>query len=276
VRLKSDGTLSVTDSKGQNLTSRFTQATLQTDGTYNGYTNYKKDSDGTYNISNSGSWTKSGTYKVIDQRENKYLSTLDIYVDKFMAAYPQLYSGTTYSVEQGRGLSLSDRGSPERRQRTPAGGAPAQRARCLRGRRGHLLRQRPARLRRGRLQHAVNKKPSLIAARRRDLPLQVLAGLAQSLRHQHPSGRQHLLQRSDHDRQFPHHPLRPVQRRAGKRTALPRTVGQLRDRHLPRLHHRPLVRGNRDRAWGGGNYYDPPRRDWAYDTTYINTPPPRL
>ena len=272
VKLNSNGTLTVTDSKGQNLTSRFTQASLQTDGSYNGYTNYKKNSDGTYKVNNSGSWTKSSTYSVIDQRENKYLSTLDIYVDKFMAAYPELYSGTTYSVEQGRGLVYFTV--------DPQNGAN-----------GHLP---VVRLRNGRNISAAssglsftsdrpvyvegdyntqNKKPSMIAG---DAVTFLSKSWQDSRSHFSTSTRQAVNTAYNAVIMTGNSPTTPyVQYNGGLENVL-RFLEQWGSSVTATFRGSIIDLWYAENATGkwGGNYYDPPRRDWGYDNTYINTPPP--
>ena len=274
VRLKSDGTLSVTDSKGQNLTSRFTQATLQTDGTYNGYTNYKKNSDSTYKISNSGSWTKSGTYKVIDQRENKYLSTLDIYVDKFMAAYPELYSGTTYSVEQGRGgvyLTVDP-------QNGANGHLPVVRLRNARDISAaaaglSFASDRPMYVEGD--YNTQNKKPALIAA---DAVTFLSKSWQDSRSHFSTSTRKAVNTTYNAVVMTGNSPTTPyVQYNGGLENVLRfleqwgSSVTATFRGSIIDLWYAEAASG----AWGGG-YYDPPRRDWAYDTIYDTNAPPLM
>lgn len=104
VTLKADGTLSVVDRNGVNLTSRFTKATLKKTGTYNSLDVFEKNSEGQYTFTTAGSWTASKANNFKDGRENQYLSSLDLYLDRFLLAYPELYSGSTYGALDGRGV----------------------------------------------------------------------------------------------------------------------------------------------------------------------------
>ncbi len=274
VRLKSNGTLSVTDSKGQNLTSRFTQASLQTDGTYNGYTNYKKDGNGRYNISNSGSWGKSAAYQVIDQRENKYLSTLDIYVDKFMAAYPELYSGTTYSVAEGRGLVYLTVDP----QSNANGHLPVVRlrnGRDISAATGGLsfTSDRPLYVE-GDF-NTQNKKPALIAA---DAVTFLSKAWQDSRSHFSTSTRKAVNTSYNAVIMTGNSPTTPfVQYNGGLENVL-RFLEQWGSSVTATFRGSIIDLWYAESATGkwGGNYYDPPRRDWAYDSIYDTMAPPGM
>ncbi|MFO1490050.1 MAG: hypothetical protein U1F77_17595 [Kiritimatiellia bacterium] len=273
VRLQANGTLIVTDSKGQNLTSRFTQATLQTDGTYNGYTNYKKNSSFDYNITNSGSWGKSAAYQVIDQRENKYLSTLDIYVDKFLAAYPELYSGTDYTVAQGRGLVYLTV-DPQTSASNHLPVVRLRNARDLKATAGiSFASDRPMYIEGN--YNTVSRKPALIAA-------DAITFLSETWQDSHShfakSTRQagsteyNAVIMTGNSETTPYvqynggleNVLRFLEYWGSSVTATFR--GSIID-----LWYAESATG----AWNG-NYYEPPRRDWAYDSIYDTQAPPGM
>ena len=111
IRVNAAGQVSVTDFHGADVTDRFSQAHLVTNGTYNGAYLFAKDAEGQYQVSGSGCLETGRTF--YDAREGTVMATVDIYLDQLLAAYPELYSGMTYGASQGRGILYVTRDDPD-------------------------------------------------------------------------------------------------------------------------------------------------------------------
>lgn len=118
------GNFWATNSFGEDVTSRFTNAALVVSGYYNGKPLYAKNSDYTYRMATNGAYDLSQT-NFWDRRENARMAVLDIYIDQLVASYPELFSGTVFTVEDGRGIIYVTRDDPD----GPGGVIPAVRLR---------------------------------------------------------------------------------------------------------------------------------------------------
>lgn len=131
LHVQADGTLVATDHFGTDVSSRFNEAELRHQSHLsNGMWTYKKKSNHKYKFINQGSYTVDERF--YDGRENAWMAPVDIYVDELMDDFPELFSGTTYGVEDGKGLVYVTRDDPTSGERpvvrirngieTPSGG----------------------------------------------------------------------------------------------------------------------------------------------------------
>ena len=111
IHVDASGNFTATDFHGQDVTARFNQAQLVESGAHAGNPTYEKDGDGHYTMATPGSLDT--TQQFTDLRENKTMASVDIYVDQLLTAFPELYSGTTYGVDQGRGIVYVTRDDPD-------------------------------------------------------------------------------------------------------------------------------------------------------------------
>jgi hypothetical protein len=111
IHVDATGHLRATDTRGNDVTPAFSNASLTVSGYASGKPLYAKNADGTYPM------TVRGSYDVTqadfrDQREGTPMAPVDIYVDELLQAFPALYNGT-YSVDDGRGIVYVTRDDPD-------------------------------------------------------------------------------------------------------------------------------------------------------------------
>ncbi len=104
------GVVTVTDYFGTDLSGTFSPATVKTNLVGGVYEN-DRDGAGKYNLDVDGSYDTTQTF--FDGREGAVVAPVDIYVEKLVAAYPSIHSGTTYGVNQGRGVVYVIREDPD-------------------------------------------------------------------------------------------------------------------------------------------------------------------
>jgi len=113
-----------TNSYGEDVTDRFTNAALVVSGYYNGKPLFAKNSDYTYQFATNGAYDLSQT-NFWDRRENARMAVVDLYLDQLVASYPELFSGLHFPVDAGRGIIYVTRDDPD----GPGGVIPAVRLR---------------------------------------------------------------------------------------------------------------------------------------------------
>jgi hypothetical protein len=103
IHIDAANNLTAEDYYGVDLTARFTNAILRTNGLYKGKPEFKKNGDGTYKFALAGAYdiTQENFY---DGREERPVEVLDIYVDELIQIFPELCDGTYLEVEKGRGI----------------------------------------------------------------------------------------------------------------------------------------------------------------------------
>jgi len=117
------GNVTVTDYYGNDVTAEFDNVTPVEDGSFNGEPLHEKNDDGSYELNGAGSVDTSQAF--FDGREDAVIAPVDIYIDNFLDAYPELYSGLTYGISEGRGVVYVTREDPD----GPGGVQPAVRLR---------------------------------------------------------------------------------------------------------------------------------------------------
>ncbi|MFH0907250.1 MAG: hypothetical protein V1929_00605 [bacterium] len=110
IRVASNGVLSAIDCHGSNLTYRFTNAVLVSNGSFNGMARYAKTND-LYRFLTNGAYSTTQT-NFYDAREHVYLRPVDIYIDQLLKVVPEL-TNTAYSISEGRGLLYVTRDDPD-------------------------------------------------------------------------------------------------------------------------------------------------------------------
>lgn len=111
IHVASDGSMSATDSRGQDVTFKFNQAELTDDGNFRGNRLQSKNSDGSYNMDTEGTFDVDQRFE--DSREGVTVAPVDIYVDQLLEEFPELVSGATYGVSDGRGVVYVTRDDPD-------------------------------------------------------------------------------------------------------------------------------------------------------------------
>jgi hypothetical protein len=110
IKIRTNGTIVATDSRGNTLSCYFTNAMLTTNGFYSGAPLNGKDGSGNYTFSRRGSYSIGRNF--YDAREQKTMAPVDIYINVFTNAFPQV-ANSTYSVEEGRGVVYVTRDDPD-------------------------------------------------------------------------------------------------------------------------------------------------------------------
>ena len=110
IEVATDGTLTATDFHGTDVTYKLKKAELKEVGTYDGNPLYEKDGNGKYAMDTVGAYTTDQEFT--DGREGKTVAAVDIYVDGLMANFKEIATGSTYDVEEGRGVVYITREDP--------------------------------------------------------------------------------------------------------------------------------------------------------------------
>ena len=126
LHVDASGTFTATDYFGSNVTARFTQAVLEedTDDDYGGVPLFEK-SGGQYLFETNGTYETAQTF--YDGRESSTVASVDLYIDQLTAEFPELTTGPTYGVSQGRGVVYVTRDDPGRCRRAGPRGPLAER-----------------------------------------------------------------------------------------------------------------------------------------------------
>lgn len=267
------GKFSATNHAGVSVTATFSPATLLTNGVYSGSPLYAKDANGLYRFSVPGSYDVTQT-AFRDRREgNVQMAPVDLYVDRLLAAYPQLVDGTL-SAADGAGIVYVTRSDPD----GPGGRMP-----CVR-------------LRNGRLINAVDgvtfvsdlpvyvegnynseaAKPSLVAGD----AVTFLSSAWQDARSKEASVNTRMAQNTTYKTvvMTGNTDTAPGVRYNGGAENVLRFLENWTDRTVTYrgaiidlwLSEIAISR------WTYGNYYTAPNRDWGYDTTYLTRSPPGM
>ncbi|HBA85829.1 MAG TPA: hypothetical protein DCZ95_17235 [Verrucomicrobia bacterium] len=110
IKIRTNGTLVATDSRGVDVSSFFTNALLTTNGAYSGKPLWGKDSNNQYTMRKKGSYSIGNNF--YDAREQKTMAPVDIYITSLTNAFSQV-ADSTYSVEEGRGVVYVTRDDPD-------------------------------------------------------------------------------------------------------------------------------------------------------------------
>jgi hypothetical protein len=110
IRVASNGVLTAMDGHGVDLSARFTNAVLVSNGAFNGMALYEK-TNGLYRFLTNGAYSTTQT-NFFDARENVYLRPIDIYMDELLKAVPEL-TNAAYSITDGRGVVYVTRDDPD-------------------------------------------------------------------------------------------------------------------------------------------------------------------
>ncbi len=113
LHIHSNGVLSATDYYGNDVSGYFSNAVLEVASTNgdSGVVEYSKNSDGSYKMMTNGSYDVSQSH-FYDQRESCYMAPVDLYVDRLVADFPDIYDGT-YMKEEGKGIVHVTRDDPD-------------------------------------------------------------------------------------------------------------------------------------------------------------------
>lgn len=113
LHVSSNGTLAATDYYGNDVSSYFSNAVLSVSSTNSdsGVEEYSKNSDGSYQMATNGSYdvTQDDFY---DQRERCYMAPVDLYIDRLIEDFPDLYDGG-YTTDEGAGIIHVTRDDPD-------------------------------------------------------------------------------------------------------------------------------------------------------------------
>jgi hypothetical protein len=112
VWVQSNGAFTARDCLGADMTARFTNAVLLTNGSFGGKATYAKTTNSHYRFVSNGGYRVSMSNEFWDARENCWMRPVDIYIDEFIREFPAL-TNTTYSVDQGRGVLYVTRDDPD-------------------------------------------------------------------------------------------------------------------------------------------------------------------
>lgn len=265
VHVDAAGGVTVTDYFGTDLTATFNQATPSTSSGKN-----VKDADGHYVLDTEGS---IGTdQQFFDGREQTSIKPVDIYVDQLLQEYPDMASGLTYGVDEGRGVVYVTRDDPD----GPGGVMPAVRLRNA------------TELAPGGLSFAsdlpiyvegdynvVNKQPAMVAG-------DAVTFLSKAWQDSSSAG--NLTDRTTVDTTYNttimtgnsetivggnyngglENALRFLEHWSGKTVTYRGSVIDLWSSQIA------------DGLWGVWTYYSPPDRDWGYDPMLLTASPPGM
>lgn len=111
IHVSSNGVFTATDCRLADMTTRFTNACLMTNGTlYSGRPEYSKTSSYLYRFVTNGAYDVTKTF--YDAREGKTMLPVDIYINEFTNCFPDLFN-TNYTVPEGRGVLYVTRDDPD-------------------------------------------------------------------------------------------------------------------------------------------------------------------
>lgn len=111
IHVHADGTMYATDSFGQDVTLKLSQAELAEGGNFRGRDLHSKNSDGSYKMDTDGAFDVDQRFE--DTREGVTVAPVDIYVDKLLEEFPELVTGSKYGVSDGRGVVYVTRDDPD-------------------------------------------------------------------------------------------------------------------------------------------------------------------